>query len=185
LAEPFLPFTAKKIKKMLRLSERNWQQVKGELLPAGQSIGKPELLFDKIEDNAVEQQVKKLLDTKITNAGEPKVDPAKPEIEFEDFSKLDIRTATIIEAKKMPKADKLLILKVNTGLDVRTVVSGIAQDYKPEELPGKKVLVLINLKPRKLRGVISEGMILMSQTTQGKLTFVNPEEDTDNGETVS
>ncbi len=189
LGEVFLPFTSDKLKNILDLNkDLKWNDVsdKNELLPSGHKIGKAELLFEKIDDESVEQQVQKLLATKKQNEMENRqAEPQKPEIEFDDFVKQDIRTATILEAEKMPKADKLLVLKVDTGIDKRTIVSGIAQHFKPEEIIGKQVLVLVNLKPRKLRGVESQGMILMTEDAEGKLVFVSPGSKVPNGNQVS
>lgn len=194
LSEPFLPFTSEKLKGILNLSSNQngksigWDDVslKETLLPAGHTINKSELLFRKIEDKEIQQQLDKLEATKKVNAQMDKeVAPQKDTITFDDFSKLDMRVGTIIEAEKMPKANKLLVLKVDTGLDTRTIVSGIANSFKPEDIVGKKVTVLVNLAPRKLRGVESEGMILMTEDTDGKLVFVNPdEENVNNGENI-
>ncbi len=186
VSEPFLPFTSAKLKKMLNhvdeISDNtpDWDIIgtKEALIPAGHQIGKAELLFSKIEDEQMEKQLEKLEATKTANAMEDqKAEPQKEIATFEDFTKMDLRVGTIIEAEKMPKTKKLLILKVDTGLDKRTVVSGIAEHFKPEDVIGKKVTVLINLAPRKLRGVESEGMILMTENAEGKLVFVNPDED--------
>ncbi len=189
LGEIFLPFTSKKLKGILNLkSDLKWEDVtkKDFIIDEGHQIGKPELLFEKIDDETVEKQVQKLLATKKQNEMEnKKAEPQKAEIEFDDFMKQDIRTATILEAEKMPKADKLLVLKVDTGIDKRTIVSGIAQHFKPEEIIGKQVLVLVNLKPRKLRGVESQGMILMTENQEGKLVFVTPEHKVANGKQIS
>ncbi len=189
LGEIFLPFTSKKLKGILNLkSDLKWEDVtkKDFIIDEGHQIGKPELLFEKIDDETVEKQVQKLLATKKQNEMEnKKAEPQKAEIEFDDFMKQDIRTATILEAEKMPKADKLLVLKVDTGIDKRTIVSGIAQHFKPEDIIGKQVLVLVNLKPRKLRGVESQGMILMTENQEGKLVFVTPEHKVANGEQIS
>ncbi|MGS2762722.1 methionine--tRNA ligase [Sinomicrobium sp. M5D2P9] len=192
LSEPFLPFTAKKLQKMLGrpVSEEKapWDAVaEGEgLLPAGHRVNQAELLFTKIEDAEIEKQLERLEQTKLDNKAENKeVAPQKEIITYEDFAKLDMRVGTIIEAEKMKKADKLLILKVDTGLDVRTIVSGIAGSFKPEDIIGKKVTVLVNLAPRKLRGVESQGMILMTQNSEDKLVFMNPDDTVDNGETIS
>ncbi|MER3319183.1 MAG: methionine--tRNA ligase [Allomuricauda sp.] len=194
LSEPFLPFTSEKLKGILNLSSNQngksigWDDVslKETLLPAGHTINKSELLFRKIEDKEIQQQLDKLEATKKVNAQMDKeVAPQKDTITFDDFSKLDMRVGTIIEAEKMPKANKLLVLKVDTGLDTRTIVSGIANSFKPEDIVGKKVTVLVNLAPRKLRGVESEGMILMTEDKAGKLVFVNPdEENVNNGENI-
>ncbi|RNL83384.1 methionine--tRNA ligase [Sinomicrobium pectinilyticum] len=192
LSEPFLPFTAKKLQKMLGrpVSEEKspWDAVTEgkDILSAGHRINPAELLFTKIEDAEIEKQLECLEQTKLDNkAGNKEVTPQKETISYEDFAKLDMRVGTIIEAEKMKKADKLLILKVDTGLDVRTIVSGIAGSFKPEEIIGKKVTVLVNLAPRKLRGVESQGMILMTQNSEGKLVFMNPDDAADNGETIS
>jgi len=190
LGEVFLPFTARKLQGLLNLPEKiKWDEVanKEELLSPGHKINKPQLLFDKIEDEEIEKQIQKLLATKKENAMEqqPETTPQKEEITFDDFMKMDIRTATILEAEKMPKADKLLVLKVDTGIDTRTIVSGIAQHFTPEEIIGKQVLVLVNLKPRKLRGVESQGMILMTEDENGKLVFVSPDRKVPNGKEIS
>jgi methionyl-tRNA synthetase len=157
------------------------------LLPAGHQINPSELLFRKIEDAEIQQQLDKLEATKKVNAQMDKaITPEKDTITFDDFIKLDMRVGTIVEAEKMPKANKLLVLKVDTGLDTRTIVSGIAESFKPEDIVGKKVTVLVNLAPRKLRGVESQGMILMTENQEGKLVFVNPDEDgVGNGEGIS
>lgn len=181
LSEPFLPFTSKKLKNILALdADLEWNDVstKDVLIPAGHQINPGELLFAKIEDKEIQVQLDKLEATKKANEAANKViTPQKDIATFEDFTKLDIRVGTIVEAEKMPKTKKLLVLKVDTGLDTRTIVSGIAESFKPEDVIGKKVTVLINLAPRKLRGVESEGMILMTETPEGKLVFVNPDED--------
>lgn len=215
LSEPFLPFTANKLKGILKLDIRpdslvdmgivdetlsyndarvspqnlGWNDVtkRTDLLSPGHHIGAAELLFTKIEDEAIQAQIEKLEATKTANEAENKaVEPQKELVTFDDFTKLDIRTGTIIEAEKMPKANKLLVLKVDTGIDVRTIVSGIAQSFKPEDVIGKQVTVLVNLAPRKLRGVESQGMILMTEDKTGKLVFVNPDTDgVSNGELIS
>ena len=184
LSEPFLPFTSTKLKTMLCHSELNlestWKDVstKDVLIPSSHQIGKGELLFSKIEDKKVQQQLDKLEATKKENTVINKnPEPQKQTIQFDDFSKLDMRVGTILEAKKMAKTKKLLILKVDTGIDVRTIVSGIAESFSPEEVVGKKVTVLVNLAPRALRGVDSEGMILMTETHDGKLVFLNPDDE--------
>ena len=189
LCEPFLPFTSEKLKRLLVIptneeSHLAWNNVatNSDLLPAGHKIGDPEtsggILFAQIEDVEIQKQIDKLEATKTANAMENKViEPQKATATFDDFAKLDIRVGTILEAEKMPKANKLLVLKVDTGLDVRTIVSGIAEHFSPEEVIGKRVTVLINLAPRALRGVESEGMILMTNNAEGKLVFVNPDAD--------
>jgi methionyl-tRNA synthetase len=204
LSEPFLPFTSAKLKKMLNISpsarqnDKVRQAVEGSLewgdisvkeilLPAEHQINEAELLFSKVEDETIQAQLDKLEATKKENENMNKeINPQKDAITFDDFTKLDMRVGTIIEAEKMPKAKKLLVLKVDTGLDVRTIVSGIAESFSPEDIIGKKVTVLVNLAPRALRGVDSEGMILMTENADGKLVFINPDEDgVDNGETIN
>ncbi|MGS0526068.1 methionine--tRNA ligase [Zobellia nedashkovskayae] len=193
LSEPFLPFTTKKLKNILAIGsgevETSWAEVstKETLLPANHKINKGELLFRKIEDSEIQAQLDKLEATKKANENANKeLMPQKDTINFDDFTKLDMRVGTILEAEKMPKTKKLLVLKVDTGLDTRTIVSGIAESFTPEEVIGKKVTVLINLAPRALRGVESEGMILMTENADGKLVFVNPDEDSvGNGEGIS
>lgn len=186
LSEPFLPFTSNKLKSILNHSELDseltWEDIstKDVLLPAGHSIqsGKPELLFSKIEDETIQKQLDKLEASKKANeAANKKVEPQKEEITFDDFTKLDLRVGTILEAEKMPKTKKLLVLKVDTGIDTRTIVSGIAESFSPEDVIGKRVTVLVNLAPRKLRGVESQGMILMTEDESGNLVFVNPNID--------
>ncbi|WP_053976815.1 methionine--tRNA ligase [Mangrovimonas xylaniphaga] len=183
LSEPFLPFTSEKLKNMLNVASASesisWNDItsKEVLLAAGHQIGNAELLFSKIEDQDIQTQLDKLEASKKANEAVNKtVEPQKDIITFDDFTKLDLRVGTILEAEKMPKAKKLLVLKVDTGIDVRTIVSGIAESFSPEEVVGKRVTVLVNLAPRALRGVESEGMILMTETADGKLVFVNPDE---------
>ena len=195
-SEPFLPFTAAKLRTTLRLgkeeksksekeiegAQKLWEAVKDTskndaLLPAGHTIGEATLLFQKIEDEAIERQLQRLEATKVANAAEQSagVAPQKPLITYEDFEKMDIRIGTILSAEKMPKADKLLVLRVDTGIDERTIVSGIAQSFDPQEIVGKRVTVLANLAPRKLRGVESQGMILMVENSEGKYRFIAPD----------
>ena len=184
LSEPFLPFTSNKLKDILNLTsqdstEKNsWNDIssKNALLPAGHQINKAELLFSKIEDEHIQKQLDKLEASKKANEAENTVvDPEKETVQFEDFTSMDLRVGTILEAEKMPKTKKLLVLKVDTGIDVRTIVSGIAESFKPEDIIGKQVTVLVNLAPRKLRGVESQGMILMTEDANGNLVFVNPD----------
>jgi len=194
ISEPFLPFTAGKLKKMLNFESLThlitWMDISklDELIPSGNQIHLAEFLFSKIEDEEIQKQVDKLEASKVSNSEEgSKVEPQKDEATFEDFSKLDIRVGTIIAAEKKPKTKKLMVLKVNTGLDERTIVSGIAEHYKAEELIGKRVSVVVNLKPIKLKGTLSEGMILMTEDAEGKLTFLNPDNDNfvDNGTSIN
>jgi len=201
LCEPFLPFTAAKLSKTLRVetlhcnvstektTKTTWNDVaaNSDLISAGHQIGEAELLFSKIEDEEIQKQIDKLEATKKSNEVDSFLAmPQKELIQFDDFAKMDIRVGTILEAEKMPKANKLLILKVDTGIDVRTIVSGIAESFKPEDIVGKRVTVLVNLAPRNLRGVESQGMILMTNNAEGKLVFVNPDADgVANGETIN
>jgi len=188
VSEPFLPFTSNKLKSILKLDTIIWGDVseKETLISSGHEIGKAELLFSKIEDKTVALQLEKLIATKKANEQENKVvEPQKETIEFEDFTKLDIRVGTILEAEKVAKTKKLLQLKVDVGIDVRTIVSGIAESFSTEEIIGQQVTVLTNLAPRKIRGVESQGMILMTDTPDGKLTFVEPEQKVTNGQQIS
>ena len=206
LSEPFLPFTSNKLKEILCFTlnnnvsssdstkenciESTWNDIttKETLIPANHQIGKAELLFSKIEDETIQKQLDKLKASKKANEiANAVIEPQKDTITFKDFTKLDIRVGTILEAEKMPKTKKLLVLKVDTGIDVRTIVSGIAESFTAEEVVGKRVTVLINLAPRKLRGVESQGMILMTETPEGKLVFVNPDasKKVDNGLSIN
>lgn len=191
LCEPFLPFTAQKLNRILNLTQGDitWKTISetSDLIKAGHTIGQAELLFEKIEDEQIQKQIDKLEATKKENTAQnTSVAPQKEETTFDDFVKMDLRVGTILEAEKMPKADKLLVLKVDTGIDVRTVVSGIAEHFTPEEVIGKRVTILANLAPRKLRGVESQGMILMTNDKDGKLVFLNPDKDgVENGAVIS
>jgi len=186
LSEPFLPFTADKLSKMLNIELFKWNEAgRTDFFNENHQINKPEFLFEKIEDKEIEKQIQKLLDTKIANEEDNKVIiPFRENIEFDDFSKIDIRTGTILEAEKVAKTKKLLKLLVDTGLDKRIIVSGIAEFYKPEEIIGQKVSVLVNLSPKKLRGIESQGMILMAEDKNGSLCFVSPTKDFSNGSEV-
>lgn len=187
--EPFLPFTSQKMRGFLNLGDDvNWAAINRgvELLKEGHQLGKSELLFEKIEDEEVQKQLNKLEESAKSQEVEiVNLEPAKDEATFDDFMKMDIRTATILEAEKVKKADKLLKLKVDTGLDVRTVVSGIAEHFSPDEVVGKQVCLLANLAPRKIRGVESQGMILMAENAEGKLVFVRPEQAIENGMVIA
>ena len=187
LSEPFLPFTSAKLQRLLNIKGLKWKDTgRTDLLKEGDKLNTPELLFERIEDKAVEAQIQKLMDTKKENeaAEEVKVNPAKDTIEYDDFMKMDIRTGTILEAEKVAKTKKLIKLKIDTGIDQRTVVSGIAEFYNAEDIIGKKVSILVNLSPRKLRGIESQGMILMAEDADAKLCFVSPTEDVNNGSEV-
>jgi methionyl-tRNA synthetase len=181
LCEPFLPHTAKKLQLLLGLVKPvAWSAVatQNTLIAPGCTLGEAQLLFQKIEDETIQKQLDKLEQTKQANQTKvTSIAPAKELCTYEDFSKMDMRVGTIIAAEKMPKADKLLVLQVQTGLDTRTIVSGIAEHFTPEEVVGKRVTVLVNLAPRKLRGVESQGMILMTNDANGKLVFMQPVTD--------
>jgi len=187
LSEPFLPFSAEKLKKMLNLKtiENPFEHLKSTsvLVSAGQNLGASELLFRKIEDAEIQNQLDKLKSTEKDST--IMQEPQKPAINYDTFSSLDLRVGTILSAEKMPKADRLLILKVDTGLDQRTIVSGIAEHFSPEEVVGKKVCVLMNLEPRKLKGVESQGMLLMATDSEGKLSFMSPEDAVAAGSAIS
>ena len=184
--DPFLPFSSEKLRKMLNMDTFEWSELgKDNLLPVGHQLNKPELLFEKIEDATIEAQVQKLLDTKKANEeANYKANPIRPNIEFDDFTKLDIRVGTILECQKVPKADKLLQFKIDDGLETRTIVSGIAKHYQPEELVGKQVCFIANLAPRKLKGIVSEGMILSAENFDGKLAVITPEKEVKPGSEV-
>ncbi|RYF25533.1 MAG: methionine--tRNA ligase [Flavobacteriales bacterium] len=186
LIEPFLPFTADRMMKMLNYGGHQWEDAGSiELLKRGHQLNEPTLLFAKIEDSEVQAQIDKLNNSKEANAqANATLAPAKPNVSFEDFGAMDIRIATITAAEKVEKTKKLLKLTVNTGLDERTVVSGIAEYYKPEDIIGKQVSLLANLAPREIKGIVSQGMILMAEDAQGKLTFVAPTATFDNGSVV-
>jgi methionyl-tRNA synthetase len=182
ICAPFLPNTSKKMAEMLNIEIGGWETAgRTHVIKAGHQIGKAELLFQKIEEEEIQIQLDKL-----KKEDEPKstLMPQKSNVVFDDFVKMDIRTATILEAERVPKTDKLLKISLDTGIDKRTVVSGIAEFFKPEELAGRKVSVLVNLEPRKIRGVESQGMILMAEDEEGKLTFVGPGEEWPNGSVV-
>jgi methionyl-tRNA synthetase len=190
LSEPFLPLTAAKLSQMMNLPVRKWAEAGNpELLEPGHEIGKAEYLFEKIEDSVVEAQIKKLMDTKKKNIEtreepEVKLNPLKETIVYDDFMKLDIRVCTIEAAEKVEKTDKLLKLTVNTGLDTRTIVSGIAEYYKPEDLIGKQYCFILNLEPRKIRGIASNGMILSGENPDGGLSLIGPGGKMENGSEV-
>jgi methionyl-tRNA synthetase len=186
LAEPFLPFTSDKLNKMLNIEALGWGNGgKMNLLAKGHKIAQAELLFEKIEDEAIEKQLAKLLSTKQANEAENKVvTPQKDSISYEDFMKMDIRVSTVLAAEVVPKTQKLLKLEIDTGIDKRIIVSGIAEYFKPEEVVGRQVSVLVNLEPRRIRGIDSHGMILMAQDADGKLRFVQPNDEVNNGSEV-
>ncbi len=184
LCEPFMPFSSEKLLNMFNVQKSDWNDVetKSVLIKSGHQINEASLLFSKIEDDVIEAQIQKLENTKQNNKKtNPNANPMKDEIQFDDFAKIDLRTATILEAEKVEKADKLLKFKVDTGVDIRTVVSGVAESFSPEELIGKQVMILLNLAPRKIRGIESQGMFLLTTKPDGKLSFVTPDETVENG----
>ena len=192
---PFIPFSSDKLLKILNLPEDvlKWDNIgQDSLLPEGHQIGKAELLFEKIEDEAINAQMERLEKIREANAkaeaaaaaAEAPAEPQKPECTFDEFGKMDIRTATVLEAERVPKTDKLLKLTIDTGIDKRVIVSGIAEYYTPEEMVGKQICILANLAPRKIRGIESKGMILMAKQPDGKMRIVAPEEKLVNGAVV-
>ena len=183
--EPFMPFSAEKILKMLAVDKFSWEQLGSmELVEPGHTIGDAELLFEKIEDDVIQKQLDKLEASrraKLEAEAAQNVTEQKPEVSFDDFQKMDIRVSTILEAEKVAKTKKLLKLTIDTGIDKRTIVSGIAEYYTPEELVGRQVLVLANLAPRAIKGIESRGMILMAEDALGRLVLVQPEDKTMSG----
>ena len=184
--EPFLPFTTEKLRGFMNLEKLDWDQLgRTDLISGGHKIKTPELLFEKIEDDAIQTQVDKLLATKKVNELEQaQVSPAKENIEYEDFAKLDIRIGTIIAAEKVAKTKKLLRLTIDTGIDKRTVVSGIAEYFEPEKIIGQQVSILVNLAPKNLKGIESQGMILMAENADGALVFVTADKKIKEGSEV-
>ena len=181
LCEPFIPFTSKKIKELLNISDINWSDVSSSVVNSGHEISGKAHIFSKIEDKAIEDQIKKLK----LNDENDKIMPQKNIIEFDDFTKVDLRVGTVIEAENIPKSDKLLKLKVDTGLDQRTILSGISKYYSPNDILNKKVMVLINLKPRKMMGYESEGMLLLADDGDGNLSLMQPDSDISDGAVVA
>jgi methionyl-tRNA synthetase len=191
LMEPFMPFSSAKVLKMLNLENKKWADVFGkQILKVGHQLGQSSLLFEKIEDDVIEKQIEKLhatkmeLENKSESTEEKAQAAAKSSTTFDEFNKMDIRVGTILEAERVPKTDKLLKLVIDTGIDKRTVVSGIANYYEPEKIIGQQVSILINLEPRKIKGIESQGMILMAENADGELAFVAPTKKIDNGGTV-
>ena len=185
--EPFTPFMAAKLAEQLRMKEIKWDMAgRFDLVADGEEIGKPELLFEKVDDSVVEAQVQKLKDAKEKNLLEQwKPDEVKAEVDFPTFEKLDIRVGKVVECEKVPKADKLLKFKIDDGMGGRTIVSGIAKFYAPEELIGKEICFIANFAPRKLKGVESQGMILSAQDADGRLVVVGPTYSVRPGSSVS
>lgn len=187
LGRPFLPFAAKKMTQMLQLPEIHWADLSTELLPSGHKLGKAELLFERIEDAAIEVQIERLRKNAEANAQQQNatVAPAKDDITFEQFEALDLRIGTVLEAERIPKTQKLLKLLVDTGIDKRIIVSGIAEYFTPETIIGKQVTVIVNLAPRKIKGVESHGMLLFAQSGDGVLHIMHPEGGAENGSKIS
>ena len=183
-----MPFSAAKILDMLGAERFDWERLGAmDLVPAGHRIGEPSLLFEKIEDDAIRRQLDKLAATKAENAAAEKskdVESQKDSVTFDEFQKMDIRVGTVLAAEKVAKTKKLLKLTVDTGINTREIVSGIAEHFTPEQLIGRQVLVLVNLEPRELRGIVSRGMILMAEDASGKLRLLQPDEAVNNGSLV-
>jgi len=186
ILEPFLPFSMDKLRGWLNIGDLKWESAGStELLRPGHVISAGDLMFTKIEDEEISRQMQKLLDTKKANeAAVVTTLPQKDDVTFEDFNRMDIRTATILEAEKVARTTKLIRLKVDTGIDIRTIVSGIAEHFTAEELPGRRVSVIVNLAPRTIKGIESKGMILLAEDASGKMTFVMPEDKIKNGSPV-
>jgi methionyl-tRNA synthetase len=186
LSEPFLPFTAEKTAGFLNLKNRSWKDGgRVDLLETGHLLNEPSLLFSKVEDEAIEKQLQKLETSKAKNlADKSTVKEQKENISYDDFSKMDIRVGKILEAVKVPKTKKLMQLKIDTGIDIRTVVSGISEYFEPEAIIGKQICILANLEPREIKGIKSQGMILLAEDAGGKLVFVTPEAMVGNGSEV-
>lgn len=184
--EPFLPFSVAKMRNYINMPNLDWKQLGSvDILPAGHQLGRAELLFDKIEDDAIEKQIQKLLDTKKANEiAEHKVVPQKPTVTFDDFTKLDIRVGTVLECQKVPKTDKLLQFLLDDGMGKRTIISGIAAHYKPEDLISKQVCFIANLAPRKMKGIESQGMILSVENADGSLSLIQPSKEVGPGSPV-
>jgi len=186
ILEPFLPFSMSRLRKWINSETSSWDSAgRDDLLLPGHMINKPGLLFEKVENEEIERQISKLGSTKKTNeSASAKLLPSKDPVSFDDFTKIDIRTATILEAEKVPKTTKLLKLKIDTGLDVRTIVSGIAEYYEPEAIIGRQISIVANLEPRKIKGIESKGMILMAEDWDGKLVMVTPADKISNGSAI-
>ena len=186
--EPFMPFSAAKILRMLAVEKFGWERLgASDLVPAGHTIGEPELLFEKIEDDVIQRQLDKLAAIKAANLAaeaSQQIEAQKETVSFDDFQKMDIRVATVLAAEKIAKTKKLLKLTVDTGIDRREIVSGIADRFAPEELVGRRVLVLVNLAPREMKGILSNGMILMAEDATGALRLLQPDGDVANGAIV-
>lgn len=185
LMEPFMPFSSQKLREFMNIDVIDWAKMGDDVIPAGHELGEAGLLFEKIEDATIQAQIDKLLATKKANEmASVKAAPAKENIQYEDFMKMDIRVGKIIAAEKVAKTKKLMKLTVDTGIDERTIVSGIAEHYTPEEVLGRQVSVLVNLEPKPLKGIVSQGMILMAENADGTLSFVSPDTEVKPGSEV-
>ena len=185
LMEPFMPFSSQKLREFMNIDVIDWAKMGDGVIPAGHELGEVGLLFEKIEDATIQAQIDKLLATKKANEmASVKAAPAKENIQYEDFMKMDIRVGKIIAAEKVAKTKKLMKLTVDTGIDERTIVSGIAEHYTPEEVIGRQVSVLVNLEPKPLKGIVSQGMILMAENADGTLSFVSPDKEVKPGSEV-
>ena len=185
LMEPFMPFSSQKLREFMNIDVIDWAKMGDGVIPAGHELGEAGLLFEKIEDATIQAQIDKLLATKKANEmASVKAAPAKENIQYEDFMKIDIRVGKIIAAEKVAKTKKLMKLTVDTGIDERTIVSGIAEHYTPEEVIGRQVSVLVNLEPKPLKGIVSQGMILMAENADGTLSFVSPDKEVKPGSEV-
>ncbi|MDE6452246.1 MAG: methionine--tRNA ligase subunit beta, partial [Odoribacter sp.] len=185
LTEPFIPFSADKLRGYLNIEPVKWEKMGDEVIPAGHRLNTPGLLFDKIEDEQIQKQMDRLEEIKKANQlANAEVAAAKPNIAFDDFAKMDIRAGKIIAAEKVAKTKKLMKLTIDTGIDKRTVVSGIAEYYTPEEIIGQQVSILVNLEPKQLKGIESQGMILMAENADGTLAFVRPDKEVKAGSEI-
>jgi len=186
LMEPFLPFSMEKLRGFIRFNERSWSLIgASDLMKAGHELAKASLLFDKIEDEQIQAQLDKLMKTRTADEPAPPSNPLKEEITFDDFTRMDLRVGTILEAEKVAKTKKLIRIKVDLGFETRTIVSGIAEYHDASTLPGKRVTVLSNLAPRTIKGIESKGMILLSENPDGSLHFVEPAGDAVNGSEIN
>jgi len=186
LMDPFLPFSMNKLRDFIQFRDTSWDLIgSSDLLKSGHVLGEASLLFEKIEDEQIQAQLDKLMKTKEENEEPAAVSPQKQEITFEDFTHMDLRTGTILEAEKVPKTKKLIRMLVDLGFEKRTIVSGIAEYHEPDSLPGKKVCVLANLAPRKIKGIESKGMILLSENPDGSFHFVEPSQEAINGSEIN
>jgi methionyl-tRNA synthetase len=186
LLDPFLPFSMEKLRGFMRFKERSWSLIgTRDLLKPGHQLAKASLLFEKIEDEQIQAQLDKLMKNREAAEPSPVASPLKEEITFDDFTRMDLRTGTILEAEKVAKTKKLIRMKVDLGFETRTIVSGIAEYHDASSLPGKKVTVLANLAPRTIKGIESKGMVLLSENPDGSLHFVEPADEAVNGAEIN